>query len=436
MSDRSANNAVEHFATSQWTAGVIGLGYVGLPLLLTASRQGLIGIGFDVSTTLIARLNGGVSHIDDVADAEVQKALADGVEFTDSVERLRSADAIFICVPSPLGRNRQPDLSYIEAAATTIESVVRPGQLIALESTSYPGTTEDFILPAIERAGLKLDDDVFVAFSPERVSPGDNLKTGEIPKVVGGVTATSGTVATAAYKRLVPSVHTVSSARTAEMTKLLENTYRAVNIGLINEMAQLAHELDISIWEVVDAAATKPFGFQAFYPGPGVGGHCIPLDPQYLAWRAREANFSTRFIDIAEQVNSKMPSYNVSRVADLLNERGLPVHGTQVLGVGIAYKPNIADDRESASLDVLEELSHRGAIVSVLDPIVGADRIVQHGYRSVGASDDLSSYSLAAVLTDHDVFDYERIAREVDVVYDARGVYRRLGIESANVFPL
>ena len=436
MRNQSGKDTIEHFANSQWTAGVIGLGYVGLPLLLTASRQGIAAIGFDVSSTLVDRLNRGESHIDDVTDADLQKALAEGVVFTDSEEHLRDADAIFICVPSPLGRNRQPDLSYIEAAARTVESVVRPGQLIALESTSYPGTTEDYILPAIERAGLKVDDDVFVAFSPERVSPGDELKTGEIPKVVGGITEASGDVAVAAYERLVPSVHRVSSARAAEMTKLLENTYRAVNIGLINEMAQLAHELDISIWEVVDAAATKPFGYEPFYPGPGVGGHCIPLDPQYLAWRAREANFSTRFIDIAEQVNSKMPSYNVSRVAELLNDRGLPVHGTQVLGVGIAYKRNIADDRESAALDVLDELAHRGAVISVLDPVVGTDRIAHHGFPSVGVDDDLSQYSLAAILTDHDIFDYERIAAEVGVVYDARGVYRRLGIESANVFPL
>ena len=436
MSDEIDNTAMEFFANTKWTAGVIGLGYVGLPLLLTASGRGLTGIGFDVSASLVERLRSGSSHIDDVADEDLEKALANGVEFTDSEERLRDADAIFICVPSPLGRNRQPDLSYIEAAARTVESVVRPGQLIALESTSYPGTTEDYILPAIERAGLKVDDDVFVAFSPERVSPGDALKTGEIPKVVGGVTERSGDVAVAAYSRLVPSIHRVSSARAAEMTKLLENTYRAVNIGLINEMAQLAHELDISIWEVVDAAATKPFGYQPFYPGPGVGGHCIPLDPQYLAWRAREANFSTRFIDIAEQVNSKMPSYNVARVAELLNARGLPVHGTQVLGVGIAYKPNIADDRESASLDVLNELAHRGAVVSVLDPIVGAERIVHHGFRSVDVDDDLSEFSVAVVLTDHDSLDYERLAREVGIVYDARGVYRRLGIESGNVDPL
>jgi UDP-N-acetyl-D-glucosamine dehydrogenase len=425
------------FKHDRWTAGVIGLGYVGLPLLLTAVRQGLGGIGFDVSQERVDSLNKGRSHIDDVSDEELEKALADGVEFTSDPARLADAEALFICVPSPLGRNRQPDLSFIEAAAATVEAVVRPGQLVALESTSYPGTTEDIVLPAIERAGYTLDtDDVYLAFSPERVSPGEDLKTGEIPKVVGGVTEASGRIAEIAYKRIVPSVHLVSSARAAEMTKLIENTYRAVNIGLVNEIAQLAHELDIDIWEVIDAAATKPFGFQAFYPGPGVGGHCIPLDPQYLSWRAREANFATRFIDTAEQVNIQMPGYNVARISEMLNDRGLPVFGSEVLGVGISYKANIADDRESASLEVLRGLARRGAVVSVLDPLVGDDRIRSHGFTPVADDSDLGKFAVAAILTDHAAVDYERIAVEVPVVYDARGVYRRLGLSYDNVIPL
>jgi UDP-N-acetyl-D-glucosamine dehydrogenase len=424
------------FSAAKWTAGVIGLGYVGLPLLITAIRRGLDGIGFDISQDRIDQLRSGISHVDDISDEDLQKAIADGVEFTTEENRLSEADALFICVPSPLGRSRQPDLSYIEAAAATVERIARPGQLIALESTSYPGTTEDYFLPALERAGLTVGEDVFLAFSPERVSPGDILKTGEIPKVVGGVGERSGAIAVAAYERLVPSVHAVSSARAAEMSKLLENTYRAVNIGLVNEMAQLAHQLDIDIWEVVQAAATKPFGFQAFYPGPGVGGHCIPLDPQFLAWRAREANFATRFIDIAEQVNLAMPPYNASRISDLLNMSGQAVFGSKILGVGIAYKPNIADDRESASLEVLAELARRGASISVLDRVVGNARIESHGYEAVGVDEDFSRFALAAVLTDHDGIDYERIAREVPLVYDARGVYRRLGIVSDNVSPL
>lgn len=412
------------------------MGYVGLPLLMTAVRVGLDGIGYDTSAERVSDLIRGRSHVDDVGDDELGEALAAGLQLTTDAARLGDADVIFICVPSPLGRNRQPDLSYIEAASAVVEKVARPGHLVVLESTTYPGTTEDYIVPAVESAGLTLDEDVFVAFSPERVSPGDEMKTGDIPKVVGGVTAASGEVAEAAYRRLVPAVHRVSSARAAEMTKLLENTYRAVNIGLVNEMAQLAHELDIDIWEVVEAAATKPFGFHAFYPGPGVGGHCIPLDPQYLSWRAREANFSTRFIDVAEQVNSKMPAYNVTRISDLLNDHGLPVRGTKVLGVGIAYKPGIADDRESASVEVLRELGRRGAEVAVLDPVVGDERIRSHGFEAVGPDDDLSRFAVAAILTDHDTVDYEKISREVPLVYDARGAYRRLGLSPDNVHSL
>lgn len=425
-----------YFSTSQWRAGVIGLGYVGLPLMLTASERGLQTVGFDVSSDRVKALSMGASHIDDVSDDDLTAALAVGAHFSDDPSVLSEADAIFICVPSPLGRNRQPDLSFIEAASTTIEQIVRPGQLVVLESTSYPGTTEDYVVPAIERAGLELDRDVYVAFSPERVSPGDDLKISEIPKVVGGVTLTSGRVAAAAYQRLVDSVHVVSSVRAAEMTKLLENTYRAVNIGLINEMAQLAHELGIDIWEVIDAASTKPFGFKAFYPGPGVGGHCIPLDPQYLAWRAREARFTTHFIDTAEQVNTKMPEYTATRISEILNERGLPVFGAEILGVGIAYKPDIADDRESASLEVLAELAKRGAVISVLDEIVGATRIQHHGYQSVAMTDDLSRFDIAAVLTDHTTVDYSTLARAVPVVFDARGVFRRMGIPADNVIAM
>jgi len=427
---------LHEFAVGRWTAGVIGLGYVGLPLLLTASRAGLGAVGFDVSQQRVDTLARGESHVDDVSDDELAKALADGTEFTADEARLSEADAIFICVPSPLGRNRQPDLSYIEAASRTVASVARPGQLICLESTTYPGTTEDFLIPAVSEAGLVLDDNVYVAFSPERVSPGDELKTAQIPKVVGGVTEASGDVAMAAYGRLVPEVHRVSSARVAEMAKLLENTYRSVNIGLVNEMAQLAHELGVDIWEVIDAAATKPFGFQAFYPGPGVGGHCIPLDPQFLAWRAKEANFTTRFIDTAEQVNTKMPSYNVDRIASILNRRGLPVFGTKILGVGIAYKPDVSDDRESASLEVLKELERRGAVISVLDGVVGASRIREHGFEPESLDGTTEGYELAVVLTDHSGVDYAAIAGRVPFVYDTRGVFRRLGIDAVNVEPL
>jgi UDP-N-acetyl-D-glucosamine dehydrogenase len=427
------NDRARFFAEEQWTGGVIGLGYVGLPLAVTMVQNGLKAIGYDRSPSRVEMLNQGVSPVEDVSDEELTQALAAGLEITADEGRLGEADAVFICVPSPLGRNREPDLSFIKSAAETVTTVVKPGMLVSLESTTYPGTTDDILVPAVTAAGLTVDQDVFVAFSPERVSPGSEMKTGDIPKVVGGVAAASTEVAAAAYGRVVSSVHLVSSARAAEMAKLLENTYRAVNIGLINEMAQLAHELDISIWEVVDAAATKPFGFQAFFPGPGVGGHCIPLDPQFLAWRAKEANFATRFIDLAEQVNTKMPAYTATRVGDLLNRQGLPVFGTKILGVGIAYKPDVADDRESASIEVLRELERRGAQIAVLDPVVGIDRVATHGFEPVGKDESLAGYAVAVLLTDHAILDLKRIAAEVPVVLDTRGAYRRAGIERDNV---
>lgn len=428
MTDR-----VRFFREEDWTVGVVGLGYIGLPLLMTAVPSGLRAIGFDVAEQRIADLEEGISHVDDVSSDSIVAQLGTNLRFTEHASELAEADAIFICVPSPLGRNREPDLSHIATASNMITDVARPGQLISLESTTYPGTTEDYILPAVEKAGLTLDHDVWVAYSPERVSPGDSLKTGQIPKVVGGISAASGEVAAAAYQRIVPVVHLVSSSRVAEMTKLLENTYRAVNIGLINEIAQLSHELDIDIWEVVDAAATKPFGFQPFYPGPGVGGHCIPLDPQYLAWRAREVNFPTRFIETADQVNAHMPEYTVQRIVELLNDDGRSVKGSTILVIGIAYKPDVSDDRESASVEVAVRLLKKGADVAVIDPYLDEDRIAQHGFTVATAEDDFDRYQIAVVLTDHTDIPYETIARSVQTVFDARGVYRRLGIDAANV---
>lgn len=434
-SDASVDPA-ERFRTQTWTAGVVGLGYVGLPLAVTAADAGLDVVGYDISAARVEALRRGHSHVEDVDDAELEGALDRGARFTDDESELTRADAIFVAVPSPLGRNRQPDMSYIESAAATIERIARPGQLISLESTTYPGTTEDHLIPALERAGLEIDRDVFVAFSPERVDPGNVLHTADIPKVVGGVSELSGDIAAAAYGRLVARVHRVSTARAAELTKLLENTYRAVNIAMVNELSQVAHAFDIDIWEVIEAAATKPFGFQAFYPGPGVGGHCIPLDPQFLAWRARELRVATRFIDLAEEVNLHMPDYIASRVFDALNDRGLPVFRTRILAVGLAYKPNIGDDRESPSIDVIERLERRGAQLGVLDPHVPPERLSRLGHEIVDRAADFSSWSLAVILTDHDGLDYQRLAAEVGVVFDARGIYRRLGLTTDNVIAL
>ena len=299
-------SAADFYAHEKWTVGVIGLGYVGLPLCITAADAGLDVIGFDVDASYVARLESADSPIEDVTDEQLSSALAAGMTVTFDEDDLRAADAILICVPSPLGRNREPDLSYIRSAADTVRRVAHSNLLVSLESTTYPGTTEDIIVPAVTQAGLTLDDDVWVAFSPERVSPGDDLKTVDIPKVVGGVSAESTAVAAAAYSRFVSSIHPVESAAAAEMAKLLENTYRAVNIGLANEMSQLADALGIDIWEVIDAAATKPFGFQAFYPGPGVGGHCIPLDPQYLVYKARLSGYEPRLVALADHINQEI----------------------------------------------------------------------------------------------------------------------------------
>jgi len=431
MADRTS-----FFEQETWTAGVIGLGYVGLPLAVNAVQRGLRAIGFDVDPVAVARLSAGDSPVEDVPDEALWDALAAGLEVTADEARLREADALFICVPSPLNRHREPDMRFIEAAAATVSRVVRPGMLVSLESTTYPGTTDDLLVPAATAGGLHLDEEVFVCFSPERVDPGRSRALGAIPKVVGGVSPASTRVAAAAYGRLVDRLHLVSSARAAEMTKLLENTYRAVNIGLVNEMAQLAHELGIDIWEVIAAAATKPFGFQAFYPGPGVGGHCIPLDPNYLAWRAREAGFAARFIDLAEQVNTGMPEYTADRISDLLNRRGLPVFGTRVLGVGLAFKPGVADDRESPAVHVLEELARRGAEVLAWDPLVAASRIAAYGFIPVEGDRVPPDVALAVILTDHDLFDYPAIAASVPVVFDARGAYARRGLAADNVVAL
>ncbi len=435
MSAESSLEPVARFRDETWTAGVIGLGYVGLPLAVAASEAGLDVIGFDIAEERVDALTAGTSHVGDVSDAELRGALDRGAVFTADQSQLSKADAIFIAVPSPLGRNRQPDTSYIEAAAAIVSAVARPGQLISLESTTYPGTTEDIIVPALEAAGLTLDHDVFVCFSPERVDPGNKLSTADIPKVVGGVTSLSGDVAAAAYGRFVTSVHTVSTARAAELTKLLENTYRAVNIALVNELAQISHAFDVDVWEVIDAAATKPFGYQPFYPGPGVGGHCIPLDPQYLAWRAKEKHVATRFVDLAEDINLHMPDWIVDRVQDELNRRGLPVRGTRILLVGMAYKRNIADDRESPSMQVMNRLASLCAELGLLDPHVAPARLARHGHEVVDEIAD-STWSMAVVLTDHDDIDYEAIAAAVPVVFDTRGAYRNRGLLRDNVVAL
>ncbi len=424
--------AADYSSEADLTVAVIGLGYVGLPFAVNAQSRGIATIGFDINRGKIEDLAAGRSPIGDVSDEVLRIALEAGMKLTAEPADLKDANAFIICVPSPLGATREPDLSYIRAASDLVASVVSAGALVSLESTTYPGTTEEIIAESLHQAGLEIDRDVFVAYSPERVNPGSNTALHSIPKVVGGLTPKSTEVAVSVYRRLVDNVHPVSDAKVAELSKLLENTYRSINIALANEMAQLAHELGISIWETIEAAATKPFGFTAFYPGPGVGGHCIPLDPQYLAWKAKEVGGTIRFVELADQINTNMPRYVVDRVMSLLNDQQKAVRGSRVLAIGLSYKPNVSDDRESPSVEVVERLVELGADVDVVDPMLTDQAIRLRGVTPV-SDVSLTMYDLALVLTDHDDVDYDTIARQSVAVFDTRAAYRRRGLSVDNV---
>ena len=414
----SLDDLIARVHGGSFTAGVVGLGYVGLPLAVTIVEAGIPVIGFDISEDVVRRLAAGSSTTIDVSSERLADALANGFRATTHAGELAEADAVFICVPSPLGLHREPDLTFIQSAAKTVGEIARPGMLISLESTTYPGTTREIVLPAVTAGGLELDRDVVVAYSSERVSPGADVELRDIPKVVGGVSDLSTRIASDVYERFVADVHPVASAEIAEFSKLLENTYRAVNIALINELAQFANRIDVDIWEAIGAAATKPFGFQPFYPGPGVGGHCIPLDPQYLAWRARQEGMSLSFIDSAERVNRSMPQYVARRVSELLNDKGKSLRGAHILAVGIAYKRDVADSRESAAMEVVKELQSAGAQISVVDPLFPADHI-----RSLGlepAEVPFRQYDIAVILTDHTAVDYDAVKAAADTVFDTR----------------
>ena len=354
--------------------GVIGLGYVGLPLVVEFASNGFQAFGFEIDASKVERINAGESYIGDIDSAKVRQLVAGKIlRATTDFDHLAECDAIIICVPTPLRKTKEPDISYILAAAEQIKQRLRHGQLIILESTTYPGTTDEVLLPMFEATGLKLDQDFLLAFSPERVDPGNpQFQTHNIPKVVGGVTADSTAAAAHLYSQIVKDVHAVTSARVAEAAKLLENTFRAVNIGMANEMARLCYALNIDTWEVIRAAATKPFGFMPFYPGPGIGGHCIPLDPHYLSWKARQHGFDSRFIGLAEEVNSRMPEHVVQLVADGLNDARKSMNGSQVLVLGVAYKKGIDDVRESPALSIIDRLRAKGADVRYHDPYVSA----------------------------------------------------------------
>jgi UDP-N-acetyl-D-glucosamine dehydrogenase len=410
--------------------GVIGLGYVGLPLLAEFAGSGIKATGFEVDSEKAAQINSGHSYIGDVSSAVVKK-LVDGklLSATIDFDHLKDCDAIIICVPTPLRKTKEPDVSYILAAAEEIKQRLRRGQLVILESTTYPGTTNEVLLPMFEETGLKLDEDFLLAFSPERVDPGNpQFQTHNIPKVVGGVTDDSTEVAAHLYSQIVKDVHAVSSARVAEAAKLLENTFRAVNIGMANEMARLCYALNIDTWEVIRAAATKPFGFMPFYPGPGIGGHCIPLDPHYLSWKARQHGFDSRFIGLAEEVNSRMPDHVVQLVSDGLNDVRKAMNGARILLLGVAYKKDINDVRESPALSIIDRLRAKGADVRYHDPFVKEISFEDAHTESAGeplSSSPLNDEELRAadcivIVTDHSEIDYQRVCQLAPLVVDTR----------------
>ena len=410
--------------------GVIGLGYVGLPLSVEFAHTGFQATGFEVDAAKAATINRGESYIGDVRSALVKELVdAERLRATTDFAELRRCDCIIICVPTPLRKTKEPDISYILAAAAEIQKHQRRGQLVILESTTYPGTTDEVLLPMLAERGMRLDEDFLLAFSPERVDPGNpQFQTHNIPKVVGGSTEDSTQVAAALYGQIVTNVHPVTSARVAEAAKLLENTFRAVNIGMANEMARLCYALGIDTWEVIRAAATKPFGFMAFYSGPGIGGHCIPLDPHYLSWKARQHGFDSRFISLAEEVNSRMPDHVVTLIADGLNDERKSLKGARVLLLGVAYKRDINDVRESPALSIIDRLRAKGADVRYHDEYVSEIRFddahtesAGEPLRSVGLGDEeLRGADCVVIVTDHSTVDYGRVCAHSRLVVDTR----------------
>jgi UDP-N-acetyl-D-glucosamine dehydrogenase len=411
------------------TFGIVGLGYVGLPLAVELGRAGFRVLGHDIAGPVVESLNAGTSHIKDVTSREVADLRASGrFEATTDARRLQEADAISICVPTPLSKYKDPDVSFIVAATEAVKASLRSGQVIILESTTYPGTTREIMLPALESTGLTVGEDFFLAFSPERVDPGNvNFHTKNTPKVVGGITPDCVRVACAMYAPAIDTLVPVSTTEAAELVKLLENTFRSVNIGLVNEMAIVCDKLGVDVWEVIEAAATKPFGFMKFLPGPGLGGHCIPIDPHYLAWKMRGLNYKTRFIDLAGELNSEMPLFWVRKVMEELNQAGLAIKGARVLVIGVAYKKDIDDLRESPALDILGLLHQYGADVSYHDPFVHRFTEADHDYASVPLTEDtLRASDAVLIVTDHTDIDWSLVKRTARLVVDTRHVLSRV----------
>lgn len=419
---------------------VIGLGYVGLPLATALAEAGFHVTGLDVSHDKVERLNAGESYIPDIPGEDVKKLVGQGLlDATTDFSVLKDVDAISICVPTPLLDSKVPDLSYIEAATEQIARYAHPGLLVVLESTTYPGTTTEIIQARLTADGLVAGEDLFLACSPERIDPGnEQYGMRNMPKIVGGVTSACFEVASALYATAVDTIVSVSSTETAELVKLLENTFRAVNIGLVNELAFMCDKLGVDVWEVIGAAATKPFGFMPFYPGPGVGGHCIPIDPHYLLWKLKQLKYNARFIELASEINERMPAYVVSRVSDALNNHRKPLNGSQVIVVGVAYKPNVDDVRESPALDVIHLLREKGAEVSYNDPYVPS---LEHEGLPGMASVELTAGTLASadcvvITTHHASYDWAFIAQHTNLILDTRNATAQLDTTAAEIVRL
>ncbi|WAF85599.1 UDP-N-acetyl-D-glucosamine 6-dehydrogenase [Metapseudomonas otitidis] len=409
--------------------GIVGLGYVGLPLMLRYNAIGYRVLGIDIDESKVAKLNAGQSYIEHIPAGKIAQARDSGFEATTDFSRAAECDALILCVPTPLNKYREPDMSFVINTTDALKPYLRAGQVVSLESTTYPGTTEEELLPRVEEGGLKVGESIFLVYSPEREDPGNpDFETRTIPKVIGGHTPACLEVGVALYEQAIDRVVPVSSTKAAEMTKLLENIHRAVNIGLVNEMKVVADRMGIDIFEVVDAAATKPFGFTAYYPGPGLGGHCIPIDPFYLTWKAREYGLHTRFIELSGEVNRAMPEYVVSKLMDGLNDRGKALKGSRVLVLGIAYKKNVDDMRESPSVEIMELIEAKGGVVAYSDPHVPVfPKMREHHFELSSealTAENLASFDAVVLATDHTRFDYELIREHARLLVDSRGKFR------------
>jgi len=422
----NSNRLIEKFKSKKAVIGILGLGYVGLPLMLRYSELGFKVIGFDIDEYKVNKLNDGESYIKHISSDKLKQANEAGFEAVTDFSRAVEVDALILCVPTPLNKYREPDLSYVIATMDQVVPYLREGHVVSLESTTYPGTTDEELLPRIESRGFTVGEDVYLVYSPEREDPGNpNFETRTIPKVCGGHTETCLAVGVALYEPAIDQVVAVSSTKVAEMTKLLENIHRSVNIGLVNEMKIVADSMGIDIHEVINAAATKPFGFTAYYPGPGLGGHCIPIDPFYLTWKAREYGVNTKFIELAGEVNTAMPAWVMGKVLDGLNDFGKALRGSKVLVLGIAYKKNVDDMRESPSVELMEQLQAKGAEVSYSDPYVPVfPKMREHSFDLSSVeltAQSISEYDCVLLATDHDEFDYDLLMANSQLLVDTRG---------------